>query len=271
MSYLSGMLSNPSMGPNATVNRWIETILTKFHFTLRHVPGKTFAADGLSRRDTQPGDAIIEALDLEDNHIEPVKFEDLAIAKALYGISEEDWEDPLDFEDFRLEIDNKSGYLYTPAASVDDFQEELTRVHVDGEAELGVAAQAIRNNHVSTEDCHPVFQLTMDPEAAPTRENVEKQESYHEERRTAGAKRQDERLTKLKQWLISEDKSRPADMSKQEWNNLLRTASHFFVSRAGKMYRKNGAGNQLVVNKKDRMYMMQMAHDNLAHKGCFAT
>jgi hypothetical protein len=37
--YIKGMLSNPSLGPNATLNRWIDEILM-FHFVLRHVPGK---------------------------------------------------------------------------------------------------------------------------------------------------------------------------------------------------------------------------------------
>jgi len=46
--YLSGMLKNPGMGPNATINGWIDKILM-FHFKLQHVQGKTFAADGLSR------------------------------------------------------------------------------------------------------------------------------------------------------------------------------------------------------------------------------
>ena len=31
--YLSGMLKNPGMGPNATINRWIDKILM-FHFKL---------------------------------------------------------------------------------------------------------------------------------------------------------------------------------------------------------------------------------------------
>jgi hypothetical protein len=31
--YIKGMLSNPGMGPNATINRWIEQILM-FHFQL---------------------------------------------------------------------------------------------------------------------------------------------------------------------------------------------------------------------------------------------
>ena len=66
--YLSGMLKNPGMGPNTTINRWIDKILM-FHFKLQHVQGKTFAADGLSRRDAQPGDEIFP--NSEENLDEP--------------------------------------------------------------------------------------------------------------------------------------------------------------------------------------------------------
>ena len=46
--YIHGMLNHPEMGPNATINRWIEKILM-YHFELRHIPGKIFGPDGLSR------------------------------------------------------------------------------------------------------------------------------------------------------------------------------------------------------------------------------
>ena len=49
------MLNHPEIGPNAIINRWIEKILM-YHFELRHIPGKVFGPDGLSRRDAQPGD-----------------------------------------------------------------------------------------------------------------------------------------------------------------------------------------------------------------------
>ena len=48
--YIKGMINNPDIQPNATINRWIAGILL-FDFKLRHVPGKDHApADGLSRR-----------------------------------------------------------------------------------------------------------------------------------------------------------------------------------------------------------------------------
>lgn len=48
--YIKGMINNPDVQPNASINRWIAGILL-FDFELRHVPAKDHtAADGLSRR-----------------------------------------------------------------------------------------------------------------------------------------------------------------------------------------------------------------------------
>jgi hypothetical protein len=47
--YIHRMLCNPTMMPNATLNRWIEEIYM-YQFDLEHVPGKNFAADGPSRQ-----------------------------------------------------------------------------------------------------------------------------------------------------------------------------------------------------------------------------
>ena len=54
--YIKGMINNPDLQPNATINRWIAGILL-FSFKLVHVPAtKHTAPDGLSRRDPQPDD-----------------------------------------------------------------------------------------------------------------------------------------------------------------------------------------------------------------------
>ncbi|KAJ3995463.1 hypothetical protein F5050DRAFT_1533393, partial [Lentinula boryana] len=47
--FIRGMLNNPDIQPNATINRWIAGILL-FTFTLVHVPSERMAADGVSRR-----------------------------------------------------------------------------------------------------------------------------------------------------------------------------------------------------------------------------
>jgi hypothetical protein len=54
--YLKGMLNNPDIQPNTTINRWIAGILL-FDFKMVHVPAiHHTAADGLSRRLPAPED-----------------------------------------------------------------------------------------------------------------------------------------------------------------------------------------------------------------------
>jgi len=54
--YIKGMLNNPDMQPNATINRWIAGVLL-FNPTIVHVPAtKHTGADGLSRRPFAEGD-----------------------------------------------------------------------------------------------------------------------------------------------------------------------------------------------------------------------
>ena len=54
--FVKGMINNPDVQPNATINRWIAAILL-FDFEIRHVPAdKHTRADGLSRRPWAPED-----------------------------------------------------------------------------------------------------------------------------------------------------------------------------------------------------------------------
>ncbi|KAI0733920.1 cytochrome P450 [Fomitopsis betulina] len=53
--YINGMLQNPDITPNASINRWIVSILT-YHFELVLIPGTSHVPDGLSRRYPQLGD-----------------------------------------------------------------------------------------------------------------------------------------------------------------------------------------------------------------------
>lgn len=63
--YIKGMINNPDVQPNATINRWIAGILL-FSFKLRHVSAKDHApADGLSRR-AKSADDPEEEDDTED-------------------------------------------------------------------------------------------------------------------------------------------------------------------------------------------------------------
>jgi len=94
--YLSGMLKNPGMGPNATINRWIDKILM-FHFKLQHVQGKTFAADGLLCQDAQPGDKVFP--NSEEHEDEPLS--PLEVLPDPNG-----GDPPLEFKSFKDQIDS---------------------------------------------------------------------------------------------------------------------------------------------------------------------
>ena len=56
--YIKGMLKNPDIQPNATINRWIAPI-NVFPFDIEHVlADKHGGADGLSRRPQAPEDTV---------------------------------------------------------------------------------------------------------------------------------------------------------------------------------------------------------------------
>jgi hypothetical protein len=77
--YIKGMINNPDIQPNASINRWIAGILL-FDFKLKHVPGKDHApADGLSRRPRAPED--------QDDVEDPDEWIDHAYAFATEALN----------------------------------------------------------------------------------------------------------------------------------------------------------------------------------------
>jgi hypothetical protein len=62
--YIKGMLKNPDIQPNTTINRWITAILL-FNFELEHTPGITHAPDSLSWRKGTADDPK-EEIDVEE-------------------------------------------------------------------------------------------------------------------------------------------------------------------------------------------------------------
>src|SRR5271156_205347 len=132
--YIHGMLNHPEMGPNTTINRWIEQILM-FHFEIRHVSGKTFGPDGLSRREKQPGD---EEYPMDGDIGDVNKSPELKIADGSVL--------PLDFDSFKDDIDTRGGYLQGIAESVDCFKLELGKANLNREIEEEFVLSWINKN-----------------------------------------------------------------------------------------------------------------------------
>ena len=253
--YIHGMLNHPEMGPNATINRWIEKILM-FHFELRHVAGKTFGPDGLSRRELQEGDELYPPDEDVGEINDPPKL-----------IVEDGVEPPLKLDDFKNEIDSRGGYLQDLAKSVNCFSKELEIALHQSKLEKKAMKEYIAKDPNATR----VAQFTSQNILPDKSEQEGNEEQYPEEQRSKGGLMQDERLPLIKQWL-QEPFVRPMGMSDNDYKKLVRTAQRFFIDKDGRMYRRDSEGqHKLVVDKDRRMYMMKAAHDNLGHRGFYAT
>jgi hypothetical protein len=258
--YIDGMLNHPEMGPNATINRWIEKILM-FHFTLRHVSGKTFGPDGLSRREFQEGDQVYPP---DEDHAE--------VKEPPVLIVTEGSEAPLKFEDFKDEIDTRGGYLLELARDEGDFSKDLEKAREGAQFEYEALKEHVANISALTKNGNTsVAQFTLD-NLLPREANKEEiPVEYDEKHRTKEGMLQDERLEDIKRWLLR-PLVRPTGMSDKGVRNLIRAAANFFVSKEGRVYRKGIDGaHKLVAEKHKRMGMMRQAHDSLGHRGFYAT
>jgi hypothetical protein len=263
--YLKGMLANPGMGPNATINRWIEQILM-FHFKLKHVAGATFPPDGLSRRDPQPGDE--EFPNTEEGMDENPSPEE-------HPDSDKTGQQPLDFEDFKHDIDTRGGYLFTMegvATSLNDFDEDMI---LEREKEAAFTTSILKA--YSDADLEvPQFMVIKDPEAEKLlpdirlRDDEAKREPYDEEHRTETGKMLDERMELLKTW-FKDPLVRPKEMNCKQYKRFIKYSRQFFM-HGGKLYRRGeDSKHKLVVNKENRMYMMRASHNSLGHRGLYTT
>ena len=253
--YIHGMLNHLEMGPNATINQWIEKILM-FHFTLQHVAGKTFGPDGLSRRDKQEGD---ETYPSDPDAGEASKPPEL--------ILDNDSSPPLEFDEFKDEIDTRGGYFLGLPESVGDFSKEIEDARCQRAGERQAMEQYILQG-VAPEVAQYTSQLLL-----PDVVEIEKAglEQYPEGQRTKSGMTQDNRLPLVKEWL-RRPFVKPASMDEHEYRKLARAATHFFMDNKGRLYRHGlDSAHKLVVEKGKRMYMMKASHDNLGHRGFYTT
>lgn len=262
--YLFGMLNNPGRLPNATINRWVDYIRTNFHFELVHRKGKTFGPDGLSRRPWNPGDPLARRFDDGSKD----DGDDFTLTKE----NVED-EDPLDLEDFCEEIDSRGGYLTQVLTMSVDFSaelntaRELTRQEI--EAKQRLVSQATHSRELRT-----FLEATATMEADGLLDTEEEELApYDEGRRSASARDQETHLERIREWLANSP--RDIDISKMspEEAKFIRAVSHFWLDEDGRLYRKSGSGANpaIVLGPEHRMRIMKICHDNLGHRGAYAT
>jgi hypothetical protein len=260
--YIHGMLNHPEMGPNATINRWIEKILM-YHFELRHVPGVTFGPDGLSRREPQPGDEEYPS----DEDVGPIN--DPPVLTMDEGV-----DPPLPFDEFKSEIDTRGGYLQELAESVSCFEQEITQAVQRRQMEGLMVLKHLNQQSESekNKDQDHLLQF-VNQILLPEKTNIEIDDTlnYPEDQRSKTAKLQDERLPFIKEWLTNPLVRNPV-LDEREFRKLVRAATHFFVTDEGRLYKRGVASaHKLVVDRSHRVYLMKASHDSLGHRGFYAT
>ena len=254
--YLEGMLNNPDVMPNATINRWIDQV-TMYHFTLRHKPGISFGPDGLSRRPKQPRDEPQPHIDDDD---------DIPNKPPDFEMADENDERPLSIEEFVDTIDNRGGYFHGIATSIDDFGVELDyldTLRVQEKAHLQNIVKETRSLSQKVYVQQLVNTLVLPEESAEL-------EPYNESRRSSTALQQDKEMPLLNKMLKNKS-YRPRNLTDKQIKRLLRLREKFILYK-DKLYRRGKEGqHRLYVDKARRMYLITAAHDHNGHKGFFAT
>jgi len=213
--YVKGMLNNPDIQPNATINRWIAAILL-FDFELIHVPGTQHTGvDGLSRRPAN------------DN---------------------EHQENPAVIEDW---IDDACGFAIE---ALNRRQVSFPRVPAPSDADIDLDFDIDDHRAPSALPAAPILATDAPPIEIP---------------RSEKARRQDEHLTAVTEFLRTA--SKPIDYTELQLRQLVRYASKFFILD-NKLWRRHPTGrHRLVLPPERRSAILIEAHDDLGHKGIYAT
>ena len=227
--YIKGMLQNPDIAPNATINRWITAILL-FQFTLVHVPGTQHGPDGLSRRLPQDDDDPPDV--------------------------DEDFEDWVDNMNGFMHVINDNRPVYAPQSQKVAAFLQTFAVEQASDDEDSANIEDAEDHEISEHS------LTADPADIDSL-------SYGDIPRNRQAQREESRLLETIKWLS--DLQRPPHLSDEDYARFIRYCLHFFKD-GQRIWRKDPHGeHKLVIGQDKRIDILRAAHDDIGHKGFFAT
>ena len=110
---------------------------------------------------------------------------------------------------------------------------------------------------------------SQDLRDAPEVQNKNPIISYSEVPRTDKSKALDERLPIVKEWLTT--LKRPESLSNNEYKTFMRFATAF-VEFNGSLWRKHPQGfHRAIIDQDRRLFIISMAHDDIGHRGFYAT
>ena len=228
--YIKGMINNPNLQPNATINWWIAGILL-FHFEIRHITADQHTSpDGLSHRppaDTDP---------LEDDNFK-------------------DWLD--DSYSFCITLLNDRTLPFITAPFIP---------HTGPCAIPGAPLFPCTLNLLLLPSPAPCYHLTyssvfassVEPDLDPGSPVIP---------RSAKAITREAQIRLIQGFL--DTRLRPADLSNAEFQFFVNSATKFFVLHDSLWRREPHGRHQLVVPEHRQYGLIKEAHDDLGHKGVF--
>jgi transposase InsO family protein len=124
--YIKGMINNPDLIPNATLNRWI-AVIRLFDFTLKHVPAdKHRGPDGLSRREGTAEENCVDWQEPIEDWLEEKLEHFYCQPTSLAVLSTEEEQPPAKLRDqFTIPLAEKSKIEYQDIAHIKKFLTDL--------------------------------------------------------------------------------------------------------------------------------------------------
>ncbi|KAJ2936233.1 hypothetical protein H1R20_g861, partial [Candolleomyces eurysporus] len=228
--YIKGMINNPDIQPNATINRWIAGILL-FDFELRHIPARNHgAADGLSRRERSPEDPVID--DDYDEWIDSANG--FAVELANWGHS------PLLYHSNDASLTSPRS---VPITSIVSFALE----------------SACPDFTLTTSSASPTASVLQQSSTGLDYASVPRSEK---------ATAKDLKIVDITNYLSTLD--RPEGISDGEFAKFVRLALNFFILDGRLFRKERNGRHQLVIPQSRRLSLIKQAHDELGHKGVFS-
>lgn len=231
--YIKGMIANPDLQPNATMNRWIAGILL-FDFALVHVPAdRHTGADGLSRRPRAPEDP-----DDPDDH--------------------EDWIDlangfVVSVHDPYLARSVLISLFYSPSLSFLSLPPTLpTTLFPQPDSPFSSDALSFSSVISSTSP--------SDPSTAP--QSPQSPTIPRSEKAIAA----DLYLSQIQTFL---SKGTPPDLSNSKLAAFIKSAARYFVLDDRLWRRQPNGCHQVIPPSHSRYLLLVQAHNDLGHKGIF--
>jgi hypothetical protein len=228
--YIRGMLNNPDIQPNTTINRWIAGILL-FNFKLVHIPSATHGPDGLSCQLAQPDDPPKPEDNYEDWIDRAYRFMHIINPTTVNQGSH------LVLSLFRLT---------NAEAPADSFRWPLTTNFIH-------RIQAVPTNIVNTTPDFTPLIITN-----PTKEHI----PCNNHQNKANLKLN---LVVTLLW----DTYRPTGMIDQDFKRLIRFPQDFFL-KGNVLWRKGIHGHRkVIIPPVQRLSLITQAHDYVGHHGVY--